>query len=272
MIVVVDTNEAATNPKTIEQLRKHFSNVVLANICCDVQIPLSDGSVLAIERKAPSDFLASLNDGRLKQQVEAMHKIAKFVAVVITGRFEYGGNGFVKIEDEKTNWKSTSIRGMLRALQWSGTAVEFCPSSFYAQMIEELYTTCNNEDHRQGLQKHRVITFPPLDDRLQILGQFSGVGIESAQSLLQYAGVMENNADDEGYGSLAAALHWMTIMSQIDPNSRPKLWKGKSGSKKILSNRKLLGLASNEYLAIAVSKDDVKNDENETAAEIISEA
>lgn len=252
MLLIVDQNEQSTNPKTVAALKKHFSNVVIANIDCDVQIPLPDGSVLAIERKAPSDFLASIGDGRLKEQIERMHRIAQYVAIIITGKINYAGNGFVKLDnkEEPEKWKSVSVRGMLRSIQLSGTIIEWCPANFYPQMIEEIYTTCSSEDHRQGLQKHRTITFPPLDDRLQLLGQFSGVGIESATSLLEYAGMMENDADEFGFGTLAAALHWLTILALIDPNSRPKHWTGKRGASKILSNRKLLGLKSNQYLKV----------------------
>lgn len=254
MIILVDPNEVGTSPKTIEALKRHFTSVVISKkpMGFDLQIPLQDGSILAIERKSPADFLASIGDNRLKQQIEKMHSKAKFSAIVVTGKINYAGNGYVKLdEDQETRkWKSVSVRGMIRAIQLSGTILEWCPASLFPQMVEEIYTTCNTEDHRQGLQKHRVITFPPLDDRIQILGQFCGVGIESAKSLLKFAGMMDKNADEEGYGTLASALHWMTILSQIDSKSRPKNWAGKPGATKILENRKLLGLAADEYLAV----------------------
>lgn len=252
MLLLVDQNEAATSPKTIEALRKHFTNVALVNSRIDVQIPLEDGTKIAIERKTPSDFISSIGDGRLKEEIERMHSVAKFCAVVVTGRINYAGNGFVRGDgiQEERKWKSTSVRGMLRAIQLSGTILEWCPVNYYAQMIEEIYTTCSSEDHRQGLKKERIITFPPIDERIQFLGQLCDFGIESAKQLLHFAGTLDQNADEDGFGTVASALHYLSIMGQFPLAARPKLFRGKRGVNKILSNRKLLGLASNQYLAI----------------------
>lgn len=265
MLVIVDSNEFSTSPKTIEQLQNYFGEktIVKGNIECDIRICLDNGEWLAIERKTPNDFLSSIGDGRLKEQIENMHIRNKYVAICITGKVLYGGNGFCKVDGENTNWKAVSVRGMIRAIQFSGTMLEWCPVAYYSQMVQEIYETCNSKTHMQGLQKHRTITFPPLDERIQILGQLPGVGIESASSLLEFAGMMDNCSDEFGYGSLASALCWITIMSQIDNNSRPKLWNGKKGAYKILTNRKLFGLESDEYLKIEKSKG-VKNGDKET--------
>ena len=56
-----------------------------------------------------------------------------------------------------------------------------------------------------------------------------------------------------GYGSIASALHWMSILSQIDKDSRPAGW----GAAKILTQRKFLGLASNQYIGLNEEKQEI---------------
>ena len=104
----------------------------------------------------------------------------------------------------------------------------------------------HESDEESRLVKNRIITFPPVDERIQFLAQLPGVGLESAESLLTFAGVMEDTQDTDGYGTLAEAIHWVSILSQIGKEDRPKNWKGE----KILTIRKFLGLKSNEYIKI----------------------
>jgi hypothetical protein len=113
-------------------------------------------------------------------------------------------------------------------------------------MVKEIYDVVNKPSEHKGIVKNRIVTFPPIDERIQFLAQLPSVGLESAESLLQFAGMMDDNADEDGYGTLASALHWISIMSQIDKDSRPVNWVGK----RILTNRKFFGLKSNEYISI----------------------
>lgn len=256
MILIVDKNEKDTNPKVVKLLEKCFSQVVIANLphheyggiavtAGDINIPLDDGSILAIERKTPQDFLNSIPNRHIFNQVEIMAQNAKYSAVIVTGYFTYGEkNDMVYIDGEKTNWKGVSVRSAMSLIQYSGCALIFCPPARYPDQIAELYNTVNKPDERQGISKHRIITFPPVDDRIEFLAQLPGIGIKLADSILKFAGKMDNNADELGYGTVAGALHWITIMSGIAKSERPKGW----GAQTILTQRKFLGLASNQYI------------------------
>ncbi len=259
MIVLTDTNELATSPKTIARLKEYFGkeNVIVCNItkyagvtAGDVNVPLDDGTILAIERKTPTDFLSSIT-GHLQDQVEAMSRHAKYYSVIVTGSIQYGMNNTVLADHEITGWKANDVRGLVRAIQFAGCSIEYCPEDSYPMVIEEIYKTVNKPDEHQRLRRNRIITFPPLDERIQILAQFPGgakmkLGIKSATSLLKFAGTMDKNADEDGYGTLASAVHWATILVQIDQGSRPSGW----SANKILTFRKMWGLASNEYIGV----------------------
>lgn len=251
MLLIVDKNEKATNPKVFNTLKKYFSDVIEGNLIAgDINIPLDTGDILAIERKTPNDFLASIADGRIFEQVERMQESAKYAAFIVTGYFTYGErNDICYIVNEnnesiQTNWKGSAVRATMTVIQYSGVPLIFCPARRYPDTIAELYNTVNKPDKRQGITKKRIITFPPVDDRVEFLAQLPNVGIKLATSLLEFAGMMDKNADEDGYGTLASALHWLSIMSTIAKSIRPKGW----GPEKILGLRKFLGLASNEYI------------------------
>jgi ERCC4-type nuclease len=270
MLLIVDKSEESSAPKVVNALRKNFSKVIVTNLphriyggtsitAGDINIPLDDGSILAIERKTPDDFLGSISKRHIFNQVEVMAQNAKYSAVIITGFIQYNvklNKTFIRSEDgkelEKTNWDAHSVQSVLDEIQFSGCPVIFCPVSEYSDQIARLYGLVNKgNDARQSITKNRIITFPPIDERVEFLAQLPGVGMKLADSLLTFAGKMENNADELGYGSVGAALHWMTILSQIEKSERPTGW----GSAKILTQRKFMGLASSQYIGLNEEKD-----------------
>lgn len=276
MNLLVDKSEQSSAPDVVSSLKSRFANVFVTNLphrpfgntnitAGDINIPLEDGSILAIERKTPDDFLQSIPERRIFNQVEVMHSIAKFVAIIITGKIAYSPVDDTVIADRRnTEWDGKSVRAALRKIQMSNCIVEFCPAGEYPSLVNEIYDTCTKIGEPTKSIKNRIVTFPPLDERVQFLAQLPSVGLESAISLLNFAGMMEGVKEIEEvdimgnvigtntYGTVAQALHWMSILSQIDKSSRPKNWKGE----KILTNRKFLGLNSNEYIDIGISKDE----------------
>jgi len=265
MILIVDKNEKDTAPKVVKLLEKCFSQVVIANLphhayggitvtAGDINIPLDNGSIFAIDRKTPQDFLNSIPNRHIFNQIEVMAQYAKYSSIIITGFFHYDKNDMVWISDNgkleaatKTNWKGVSVRSTMSLIQYSGCALIFCPPARYPDQIAELYNTVNKPDKHQGITQHRIVTFPPVDNRITFLAGGSGlpgIGIKLADTLLTFAGMMDGDADEQGYGTLAGALHWVTILSGISKSERPKGW----GPEKILTVRKFLGLSSNQYI------------------------
>lgn len=251
MLVIVDKNESTADKnskkekeKYVKQLKEYFSNVISANTRIDVQVPLDNGKKIAIERKNPMDFLASIADGRLKKQIEYMHSKADFVGVIVTGKLNWA-NEKVIADDVMTDWKSVSIRGMIRVIMMSGTMIDYCPPSRYAEQIKEIVVTCSG-DHSKGFVKRRIVTFPPIPEDIQILARFPGLSIELAERAFIWAKMMEGDRSENEYATLAQTLHWISIMNTIDKSSRPEGW----GQAKVLTVRKMLGLVSNEYIGV----------------------
>lgn len=262
------------NPDVVKKLEKNFSKVIIANLphheyggqrvtSGDINIPLENGGILAIERKTPEDFLQSIPNRHIFNQVEVMAQNAKYSAVVITGKYLYGNDGHTYIYDEyehgnhiRTDWKSSSVRAVITAIQFSGCPVLQCPPDEFCTVISELYTLVNKPSEHQGIVKNRIITFPPIPDTVNFIGQLPGVGLVLAKSIMNFAGMMEGVPPDEDgntYGTVAQALHWISILSQIDKDSRPAGW----GAAKILTQRKFMGLSSNQYIGVMEEKQEL---------------
>lgn len=269
MLLIIDENEQTNNPEIVLFIKRSFSNVIVTSLphrehggikvtAGDINIPLDDGSILAIERKTPEDFLSSIASRHIFHQVEVMANNAKFSAIIVTGAFTYGKRDdmcYIRFSDTdegrtETNWSGVSVRAAIASIQYSGCPVIFCPPSRYCQTISELYTLVNKPSEHQSIKKNRIITFPPVDERVEYLAQFPGIGLKHADSLLKFAGMMDSNADEDGYGTISSALHWMTILSHMDKDVRPAGW----GPLKILNTRKFLGLASNQYIKVEEEK------------------
>lgn len=275
MLLIVDKNEKDVNKAVFNQLTKHFSKVIVANLphreyggisvtAGDINIPLDSGDILAIERKTPNDFLNSIPNRHIFNQIEVMAQNAKYSALIITGKIEYTDKTDIVIADgirtdeRGKGWSGRSVRAVLNLIQGSGCPIIHCPANKYPQMIEEVYSTFNKPPEHQGIDKRRIITFPPVDERVERLCKFMpGVEFVLADRLLKFAGMMDNNADEEGYGNVASALHWATILSGVAKSERPKGW----GPHKILTVRKFLGLASNQYIGINSELNEIKEEE-----------
>jgi ERCC4-type nuclease len=272
MLLIVDTNEKSSNPKVFASMQRHFSKIIVTDLphrehggtkvtAGDVNIPLEDGKILAIERKTPTDFLQSIASRHIFDQVEVMANHAKYSAVIITGTLAYTdktdivvADGVRTDSDNSKGWSGRSVRAALNVIQYSGCPVVFCPPNQYCNMIEEIYSTVSKPDTRQGITKRRIITFPPVDERVVFLCGFPGISVTLADRLLKFAGMMDKNADEEGYGTVAGAIHWATIMGGIDKKERPEGW----GASKILTVRKYLGLSSTEYLGLNSEEEEIK--------------
>jgi len=257
MIIVVDKSEQDTSPHTVEQLKRIFPNLLVANLphrkygntnvtAGDINIPMDDGNILSIERKTVSDLLGSIPNRHIMNQIEVMHQHAKFVALVITGKMQYSPTDMVVDGKRETEWRGGDVRSLLRKIQLSPAIVEFCPEHEYANMVMEIYRTVSGIDNLPKTYKNRIVTFPPISEKVQFIAQLPSVLLDRAQSLLKFAGMMDNNVDEDGFGTVAGALHHLSIMSHYGKEVRPEHW----GAKTILTNRKFLGLASNEYIGI----------------------
>jgi len=162
----------------------------VAWVACD------DGHILQIERKTTDDFLNSLRDGRLMEQVtkitSARHtqqlkgeKPTNWAYLMITGVFQVGANGNAFCNGRETGWNWNAIWGALLTVQEMGCFVTFAPSDTeYARVTLSLANRCRNEVI-DILPSRMPI---PMDAKTAFLCGLPGIGIERAKEIMQWAG------------------------------------------------------------------------------------
>lgn len=244
MFILVDVNEGATNPKVVERMQKVFPNLELTQLAFgDVNVILDDGNIIAIERKRAGDFLGSIGDGRVFRQVENMSNGAKWCCIIIEGSLAFNEDDMCEVDGEETGWKGVSVRGAMMAIQWSGCPILFTYPENYPNTIVDIISFCGRPvEHFQSLGRKRIVTFPPIEVKEEILSAIPGVGFKRARALLEFCG------DGKESGTLAEGLCWASSMKLISSKSRPPGW----GDKTAENVRLALGLKENEYLDIKV--------------------
>ena len=246
MIIFADSNEEATNPRVIEELRKHFTKLQITSLAFgDMNIILDNGDLIAIERKNAGDFLGSIGDGRVFKQVENMAQSAKFYCVILVGSLIFDKDDLTVAAGRETGWKGSAVRAALMAIQWSGCPILSCSSTeMFPFAVEEVIRFCSKPaEHLQSIGHRRIVTFPPLELSTEILAAFPGVGIKRAQALIDFVSTTP-------YNSLGGALAWASVFPLIKEGGRPAGW----GDKTVENFRGLLGLEPNQFLQIKEDK------------------
>jgi len=256
MIVIVDSNEEATNPKIVKSLKRLFPKLKVQQLTSgDLNVVLDNGEVLAIERKEAGDFLSSIGDGRVFRQVEAMSNNSKWCAIVIQGIISFDEDDMTIVDGRETKWKGASVRGAMLAIQWSGCPIIYT-ASFpygYAEIVADIIKFCSKpEVHHQSLGRKRIVTFPPISLSEEIVAAFPGIGLKRSRALINYAKDMDRSTDV----SLAKSLCWATYLPKFAYKSRPEGW----GDKVVANFRLSLGLGQNEYLTIEEKKKEKSNE------------
>lgn len=254
MLIMIDSNEEATNSATVEYLRKYFPELQVTKLeFGDINIVLENGALLSIERKKVGDFLGSIADGRIFRQVERMATGAKYYAIIAVGDMSFDTDDMVVVDGRTTGWRGVSVRGAIYALQWSGCPIAWTNTHGLPFVINEMIQFCEKPDkHWQTLGHKRIVTFPPVDPRVELISAFPNIGLKKAESLLRFAKeqLKESETDEDPYSSIIEALAWASAFPMIASKSRPEGW----GDKIVQTFRLFLGLDKDDYIDIKKGK------------------
>jgi len=147
------------------------------------------GTMIAIERKTPSDFLNTLRDDRLFPQLTGLRSVTPWAYLMITGALERTTDGKVVVDRGATGWSWNAIQGALLTVQELGVYMTYCAGDAdYEAAILRL-----GSRKREG---QRPIV-PPRQARIlnhgeAALAELPGIGAEKVFSLLDYTGTVAN--------------------------------------------------------------------------------
>lgn len=162
----------------------------------DAWVACDDGHMLLIERKTPEDFLNSVRDGRVFEQiaklVDPLHtqylrgeNYTYWPYLVITGTFQPGANGEVHTGNRSTGWRWNSVQGALLTIQEMGCMVVSCHSDTeYGATVMALAKRDHNDTIT--IMPHRMPVL--MDARMAFLCGLPGIGEERAKAILDWAG------------------------------------------------------------------------------------
>lgn len=167
----------------------------------DIHIVTSDIRLLGIERKTSDDFLKSLSDARLVNQVVKIKALTDWCYVVIHGSLPFDPATRMMISGkETTGWSINAVMGYVRKLQEVGAFVEQCASgelsyfpnarylvlggnekNTFAEHIREIASRDRGEAKVQPLRQPRILSAGE-----QILAACPGIGWQRTHDLLKF--------------------------------------------------------------------------------------
>ena len=167
--IVITSNE----PGNIKRL---FKNRLEVPMNYDFLVTGKQATV-PLERKViPGDLLASVDDGRLYRELQAMREDSDFYVVILHGRFHYHRDGTLDLQTGsvgiRSRWTKRGIRNLLRTLQYvEGAFIEWADSNAeLVTVISELQEYFDQSKHlsmrkRPGLQPDWII--PTYEERVR---------------------------------------------------------------------------------------------------------
>ena len=165
-------------------------------------------NTLKEERLFPQ--LARMTEVRNTQQALGV-PLTYWPYLVITGSFLPGPNGKVVADGRETGWGFASVMGAILSIQELGVFVVFCNGDMD-------YEDCIIRIGKRDRDPQTKILAPrparALGPKIDFLTGISGIGVEHAQSILQWAG--------DNVGHALVGLTDMEIKSPIGPALRKR--------------------------------------------------
>jgi DNA excision repair protein ERCC-4 len=177
LAVTIDSRE----PASIQGLKFGQTPVIVTTLDSgDCRVICDDGATLVIERKTPDDFLNSIKDGRLFEQVIRMREVSQWCYLIITGALYALPDGYVQIANRHTGWRIESIEGAKITIQELGCVIVECKELEYAAWIERLSKRERGPVKAGALRNGHI-----LSPGEQTLTALPGIGLDKAQLLLE---------------------------------------------------------------------------------------
>lgn len=191
--LVIDSRE----PDSIKNLKFDGIPVLVQMLPTgDVQALTDDGHTLVVERKTPDDFLNSLKDDRLFQQIARMTEernaqqlsgkpITVWTYLVITDSITANHDGKAITRRGVTGWAFSAVMGAILSIQEMGCLVVFCNGeNDFQDCILRLGK--RNRSPEMKLLPSRPANI--LGPKATFLAGLPGIGIERVQEILDWSG------------------------------------------------------------------------------------
>ncbi len=224
MILLIDQNEQATSPTRVKALKTVFPDATITQLVVgDINATTPHG-LLACELKTANDFLNSISDGRVFDQVARMLEHARFASLIVYGSLIYDDSDHVIADGRKSDWPGTSVREVIRIVQGAGCLYEHVKTNAYARTVQEVIAHVSKDSHHIYTKKPHL-TLDTLDPRIQWLSMIPGIGPKRAKDWLDFV------SNEENSGRLCDALSIGTLFKDYPSKSLPRGFGPKTAQK-----------------------------------------
>ena len=180
--VAMSRNEKYHHPEMWDAIARICPIVEMEDRHGDFHVICDDDNMLIIERKAAMDFVNSIKDGRLFNQVARAKQITPYVYVVIVGSILPAKGGKTYINGNLTGWDYAAIQGVMVSIQELGAMIIHCAddNDFVAAVV------------RLANRSRDVIPVMPVREAAifggaeNVLASLPGIGAKRAADLLQH--------------------------------------------------------------------------------------
>ena len=180
--VTMSRNEKMHHPEIWNAISRVCPISEMGDDICDFHIVGNDDKYLIVERKTAEDFVNSIKDGRLLNQIVKGKTITPYVYVVIVGTILPAKHGKTYINGNLTGWDYAAIEGVMLSIQELGASIVFCAdeNDFLPCMVR-----------LANRSRGDVIVMPVREAAVfggaeNVLTSLPGIGAKKAADLLQH--------------------------------------------------------------------------------------
>jgi len=192
-LILIDENEAREEKFLLQYLQEHFGRenvIVQPELLTDFSV-FSGGKERPIERKRfPSDFLASVRDGRLGRQCAYLSEQGG--ALLLEGGINLSPDGRIRESRYQRGFTFQQVTGLLMTIQNAGIQVLWSPTiAFTPHAIEEAYRWWGKTGHSNLMRRpgpHNEWGMTTRRDKELHAIQGFGVGPGIALTILKHLG------------------------------------------------------------------------------------
>lgn len=139
----------------------------------DMQLFTEAGAIGIERKKAPSDLLTSVGDGRLNREILAMREVTRIQILLLHGKIRYHKDGKLRVWGRRPywNWTKRGVTNLLRTVRYvEGVYIEQADNDReLVQVVHDLQVYFDQKDHlslksRSGIETNWMV--PTRDERI----------------------------------------------------------------------------------------------------------
>lgn len=180
--VMMSRNEKMHHPEIWNAISRVCPISEMGDDICDFHIVGNDDNYLIVERKTAEDFVNSIKDGRLLNQIVKGKTITPYVYVVIVGTILPAPHGKTYINGQLTGWDYAAIEGQKITIQELVVPIVYCVND--NDFVPSLIRLANRSRDNVIVRPVRDITI--FGGAENVLASLPGIGAKKAADLLQH--------------------------------------------------------------------------------------